>query len=248
MKVLVAAIAFMSMSVMSFAQEMTADQVIDAYLEVSGGKEAWRELKGQRAVGEFTIQETSFPFEMWEMADGRSATVAEVMGMQFYQGCFDGENLWNTNQMTMKAELADSEETENKKRESQDFPNAYLDYNDKGYTIELIGKETVDGVECYKIMITKGTELVDGEEKPKVQYDYFDAETFAHLRSEMTMSSGPAAGTVITTTLSDYQEVDGLYFPFSIETSYGEMGSQTIELEEIELNPEVEDEIFAFPG
>ena len=49
-------------------------------------------------------------------------------------------------------------------------------------------------------------------------------------------------GQMSKTTLSDYEEVDGLYFPFSMN-----MGGQTITIKNIVLNPEVTDAMFAFP-
>jgi hypothetical protein len=45
-----------------------------------------------------------------------------------------------------------------------------------------------------------------------------------------------------TSGFSDYQEVGGLYFPFSIS-----QGGQPIVMKEIVLNPEVDAALFAFP-
>jgi len=44
------------------------------------------------------------------------------------------------------------------------------------------------------------------------------------------------------TTFSDYEEVDGLYFPFSMN-----MGGQEISIKNIILNPEINTDMFAFP-
>ena len=54
-------------------------------------------------------------------------------------------------------------------------------------------------------------------------------------------------GTTRLTTFSDYQEVDGLYFPFAIGDGIKDMGTQVINITAIELNPEVDDSIFKFP-
>ena len=50
------------------------------------------------------------------------------------------------------------------------------------------------------------------------------------------------AGQTIRTTLSDYDEVDGLYFPFSISNKF-----QTMEFKEIKLNPVIEEASFVIP-
>ena len=50
-------------------------------------------------------------------------------------------------------------------------------------------------------------------------------------------------GQMSKTTLSDYEEVEGLYFPFSMN-----MGGQPITIKNIILNPEVTQAMFAFPA
>ena len=84
--------------------------------------------------------------------------------------------------------------------------------------------------------------MVDGMEQPNVSFHYFDAENFVPIASESEIPSGPMKGQMSTNTLSDYQEVDGLYFPFDM----GMMG-QSLIIKEIELNPELDVAMFAFP-
>ena len=54
-------------------------------------------------------------------------------------------------------------------------------------------------------------------------------------------------GNVSRGTFSDYDEVEGLYFPFSITEGIKDMGAQTINFTSFELNPEIDDAIFKFP-
>ena len=61
------------------------------------------------------------PVEMYQMADGRQMTVISFQGKQIKQGVFDGETLWSTNFMTMKAEKSDAETTANMKLEMNTF-------------------------------------------------------------------------------------------------------------------------------
>ena len=49
------------------------------------------------------------------------------------------------------------------------------------------------------------------------------------------------------TKLSDYQEVDGLYFPFSMTQGIKDGMSQPITMDEIVLNPTVDLNVFKFP-
>lgn len=233
-------------SVSSFAQ-MTAGKVITNYFEAIGGEEAFRGLKGQKMLAEVDAQGMSIPLEIYVMADGRQITKFEVMGMSMSQDAFDGTVAWSTNFMTQKAEKAEAEESENKLRAIGEYPSPFLDYADKGYTVELMEDDVVDGVDCYKLKLTKKPILVEGEEVDNIEYYYFDQETFVPLKTEAEMQSGPEKGNLMITLYSDYQEVDGMYFAFSITFKTEDSDGQLIEFDSIELNPEVADDFFAFP-
>ena len=180
------------------------------------------------------------------MKDGRQLVEFELQG-KVLKEAFDGEESWSYNFMTMEPEKGDAEATENRKRESQDFPDPFLDYKDKGYAIELLGKETVEGVECFKIKLTKKPQLVDGQDVDNISYYFFDTENFVPIVVESEIKSGEMKGKISRGTFSDYDEVDGIYFPFSITQGIKDMGSQTINFSSFELNPTVDDAIFKFP-
>ena len=48
-------------------------------------------------------------------------------------------------------------------------------------------------------------------------------------------------------TFSDYQEVEGLYFPFSMTQGIKDMGTQAFNFTTIEINPTIDLAIFKFP-
>ena len=47
--------------------------------------------------------------------------------------------------------------------------------------------------------------------------------------------------------MSEYDEVDGIYFPFSMTQGIKGQPGQAITISKIELNPQVNDKDFAFP-
>ena len=61
------------------------------------------------------------------------------------------------------------------------------------------------------------------------------------------MKIGPQKGSISQSLFSDYQEVDGLYFPFSISQGVKGGGSQPLAITEIIINPEVDESRFEFP-
>jgi hypothetical protein len=232
------------------ANAQTADEIINKYFENTGGKAKWEALQGLKMTAKLKVQTMELPMEMVQLKDGRTHSVIFVQGMKFNQNVFDGSTLWNTNQQTMKAEKSDAESTENYKvNESKDFPDAFLDYQKKGYKVELIGKETIEGTETFKIKLTKKPTKVDGKEVENVTFYYFDAENFVPLVSESEIKSGPAKGMISQTKTSDYQDVNGLMFPFTItQGAKGQPGGANVVIEKIELNPKVEASLFAYPA
>ena len=55
--------------------------------------------------------------------------------------------------MTMLPEKSDAETTENMKINNQDFPSPFLNYKEKGYTVEYLGKETKEGDRNFQAQI-----------------------------------------------------------------------------------------------
>ncbi|MFK7952554.1 MAG: outer membrane lipoprotein-sorting protein [Ekhidna sp.] len=230
------------------AQDATVDEIIDGYFENTGGKENWENLKGIKMIAKVNQQGMEIPLEIVQMTDGRQYTKISLQGNSFYQGVFDGETMWGTNFQALKAEKADDETTANAKLDMNDFPDSFLGYKEKGYTVELMGVEDVDGADAYKVKLTKEPKTLEGKEVEDVSFYFFEVESFVQLAVESEIKSGPMAGKISRSTMSDYQEVDGLYFPFSLTQGIKGDPSQPLVIESIEANPEVDDSVFAFPS
>jgi len=228
-------------------QAQDVDEIISNYFENTGGYEAWGELKGIKIMAKVNQGGMEIPLEIVQMADGRQYTKVNVQGNELKQQVFDGETVWSTNFQTGKAEKADDETIANMKLQANDFPDAFYNYKEKGYEVELVGTETIEGTEAFKIKLTKEPIMVDGEETEDVSYYFFDKEAFIPIAQESAIPSGPAKGSIQQITMSDYQEVEGLYFPFAMTQGVKDGASQPIEIESIEVNPNIDEGEFDFP-
>ncbi len=229
------------------SQAQSVDEIINNYFENIGGADNFRALKGVKMTASVNAQGMEIPVTMIQLKGGAQLMKFELQGKKLTQMAFDGETAWGHNFMTMQAEKSDSITTENLKRQKQDFPDPFLDYKDKGYNAELIGEDTKEGVECFKIKLTKTPVIVDDKEEENISFYYFDKENFVPIVVESEIRSGEMKGMVSQSIFSDYDEVDGLYFPFSITQGIKDMGGQTIKISKIELNPEVDMAEFEFP-
>jgi len=232
---LVLALSFFT--VLSFGQ--TADEIVDGYYEAIGGKDAWSEVENLRMNAKVNQGGMEIPLEIVSAKGGKTYTKVSFQGLSMMQGVYDGETLWSTNFQTQKAEKAAKEDQENFLKQNADFPDALLEYKKNGYTLELMGNESFDGTDAHKLKLTKKPLVMEGNEVDNVQFYFFDTETMILLGTETAIPSGPMKGKMSQTKFGEYDEVDGMYFPFSI--SQGLKGapagqSQAIVIEKVEMN------------
>ena len=229
------------------ANAQTVDKILSNYFENIGGLENLQKLKGIRMHAKINQQGMVIPMEITQLKDGKQMTVITFQGKKIKQGVFDGTTLWGTNFMTMKAEKRTKEATDNMKLNANDFPDPFINYKKKGYTVTLLGKETVDGTEAYKIKLVKEPITIDGKKEDDISYYFFDAENYVPIEVQTEIKSGPMKGQISEVKMSDYQEVNGIYFPFTLKQGLKGKPGQAINLDKIEVNPKVAMKEFEFP-
>ena len=224
----------------------TADEIIDNYIENTGGADNWAKVKSVKMNITVSQMGMEIPIEQY-LSSEKTYSKISIQGQEIKQGVFDGETLWSTNFMSMKAEKSDQEDVQNVKDELAEFPDPFLNYKENGFTVELMGTEVVDGSDTFKLKLTKKPMVVDGEEVPNVSIYYFDAENFVPIMMHEEVMSGPGKGMIMESKMSDYQEVEGLYMPFSMTQGVKGQPGQPIIINSIELNPSVDQSEFKFP-
>jgi len=222
------------------------DEIITAYSQTIGGKN-WDAVKGMRMTANVEQGGMKIPVEVVTMKDGRMFTKITFMGNTMTMAAFDGEKSWSTNFMTMEPEEGTAETSENSKRSMKEFPNALINYKNLGYSATLLGSEKIDGTDCHKIKLDKKTMLVEGQEVPNVEFYYLDKENNVPVLVETEIKEGEMKGKISQTKFSDYQEISGVFIPYSTSSGIKDGESQVIQFEKVEINPTVDDKDFKFP-
>jgi outer membrane lipoprotein-sorting protein len=220
------------------AQDMTADEILDQYFEVVGGKEKIRAMQSRKMTATMSMQGMEFPGVLYEKAPNMQRIEVDVQGQQIVMA-YDGKDAWWIMPFQTGPAPQDMPKDQAESMTKETFEPSFLDYAEKGHSAELVGKEEVEGAEAYAIKLTK--------KNSDVQIHYFDAEYFVLIMIKTKVDEGPMKGQFVEQYLSDYQEVDGYMMPFYLETKIaGQMGQQ-IRIKEVHINPELDLAIFSRP-
>src|SRR5258706_5241895 len=93
--------------------------------------------------------------------------------------------------------------------EQADFDGPLVDFESKGYRVELAGREDVDGAPADKLRVTSP--------RGDVSYVYIDTETGVRVR-QSSKQRQRGSEVDVDTYLTNYKPVEGVLFPFSIHT------------------------------
>lgn len=220
------------------ASALTADEVVAKALAANGGQAALDAINTQKATGKVMTQGLEIAMTMTYARPGRMRVDATVMGMTIVQ-CFDGTGGWSVNPMSGSQDAQPMSEVETKMFKLQsDLIPPYVDCAKKGYTVEYVGPEDVEGTPAHRLRV---------DTKQNVVLDFwFDAESFLLLKQNSKVSIDQ--GEFETQSYpSDYRQQDGLTIPFSIETRRGDQVMTQIVFDKIETNVPVDEAIFTMP-
>lgn len=230
LKSFIAIVAILLTGLTSSAQ--TADEIINIYLEKIGGKEKLSKvnsLKKKMIVNSYGIE---IPMEIYNSTSGKVYVKINIYGNEITESAFDGKKGWRTDLSSMKVEKLDNETINNLLSQANDFPDPFYNYIKKGYKAEFLGKEFKEGIEYFKIKLTKTPIFVTGKKEENICYYYFDTKTHLPMIIETEIKEGPSKGVTTHTFIRNYQKIDGLLFPFEMEDF-----QNVITINSIEINP-----------
>ena len=218
----------------------TVDEVIAKHLEARGGLDKIRAVQSMKMTGKMTVGpgiEAPITLEMKRPASVRlDITFQGNTGTQAY----DGKTGWGISPMAAKKDPEPMSAEDIKDMEEQaDMDGPLVDTKTKGHTVELMGKEKVEGSDVYKLKLT----LKTGD----IRYIYIDADSHLELKTEAKRT---VRGSEMETesVSSDYKEVGGLILPYTIQQgAKGQPQKQTITVDKIELNLPIDDARFKMP-
>ena len=234
-------LAVLALALAAPVHAQTADELIAKNIKTKGGMDKIKAMKSIRATGKMSLgPEMEAPFVMTLKRPNEMRMEFTLQGMTGIQA-YDGTNAWSVMPFMGKKDPEPMAADDAKMvQEQSDFDGPLVDYKAKGNTVELAGRETVEGVNAYKLKVTRK----DGE----IRYLYLDPDAYLEIASDATRN---VHGTEmeIYSTIGDYKEVNGVMLAHSIESGpKGSTTKQKMTVEKYEVNVDVAATAFTMPA
>lgn len=219
----------MTASMNSIAQ--TVDEVITNHVNATGGADNWKRLQSMKITGHIEVQGIEIPFTQLALHNKGYRVDAEFQGMQIIQ-ITNPTKSWEQMPFAGKTNLEPSSEDEHKQRVDQlDIQNEFVDWKEKGSSVELLGKDEEDGNEYFKVRLTTKT--------GNSAVHFIDTKSYLIYKTKRTTKM-QGQEMEMETKLMDYKQISvGVKVPHKTD----QMG-QVLVFDKIEVNVTIPESTF----
>ena len=213
-----------------------AKEVMEKYIQVTGGREAHEKVKNIVAEGTIEVSAVGIKgsFKSWQ-ATQQQVVEIDISGIGKMVEGTDGKNAWSVSAVQG-----------NRVKEGKELDEALFDaelhgelnWQKRYKKVETVGIADVEGKQAYKVIATP--------EKATPRTMYFDKDSGLLLKVESKQTT-PMGEFEAEMFLGDYREVSGIKVPLKnrLKISGQEM---VITLEKIQANVEIPKDRFAVPA
>jgi hypothetical protein len=237
--ILMVTLFIFALAFVQLVKGQTADDIINRYINTRGGldkltaiksiyMEGIRQMMGNEVQLKVTKVQGKLNRVDFQFGDNSGYTIITPdKGWTYFPMRSDkAEEIPSERLMTMHEQL--------------DIPGPLVEYQEKGYKAALLGKDTVNNEDAWKIQLSDST--------GKVTTFYIDSATNLLVRSSQMIPANSNRNTnepnEIITDYSDYKDFDGVLFPQTVTTEGSGMGGGSMFFDTIKLNQPVDDKLY----
>lgn len=213
------------------AQAQTADEIIQKNITARGGLENLKKLNTMKMTGVVNANGQEIQVVLTIVNNKGMRQDITVGGMANYTIITPagGWNYFPVGGQT-KPEAMTADDVKNSLTQL-DLQGALVDYAAKGNKVEYLGKDDVEGTECYKIKVTHKTGMEETY--------YIDAQSYYLIRT-LTKVQVNGKEQEMASNFSNFQKLPaGIMFPMTIGAGQGD-----VTFKSVEVNVAVDDKIF----
>jgi outer membrane lipoprotein-sorting protein len=222
------------------AHAQSVDEIVAKNLQAKGGAEKWKTVSSMKMTGTVTMQGTDLPLTVYVKRPNFTRQEITIPPDKKLVQAFDGTTGWLINPMMgsdLPQELPSA--ISEMMRNTSDFDGPLMDYQAKGNTVELVGKEKLGTNEVYHLKIT----LKSGT----VQNYYLDATNGTELKKAEEVDMGTGQKQTLETEMT-HQQVDGVMVPKMVRQLLNGKPVVQMAIHKVEFNAAVDDVLFKMPA
>jgi len=223
------------------AHALSLDDLLAKNLAARGGADKVAAIKTLKCEGKMLFGgQFELGLTQYQKAPESVRTEASIQGLTAVQA-WDGKDAWQISPFQGRKD-PEKMTVDDAKAFADDAPvqGALIGAHERGSAVTYLGTEDVDGTAAHKLKVV----LKNGD----IEYVYLDPDHFLEIRN---VAQRTVRGTQVETVTDygDYEEVSGVFFPFSMTTESKADGSRTqITIDRAEANVAMDDSLFAFPS
>jgi hypothetical protein len=230
-----AAIVFFSIA----ASAQTVDEVIAKNIQAHGGLDKLKSVGSIRTSAKFSQGSFRADFRQENKRADKVREELIIQGLAQVQA-YDGKTGWQISPFGGRKdpELLSQDDLKSLVVDA-DIDGPLVEYKEKGHKAELVGHDSMEGTDCFKIKLS----MKNGD----VRYYYLDADSYLELKLEIQTT---IRGALHESELyyGDYEQVNGIFYPFAVEQAQkGSASRAQISVEKIEQDIPLEDAHFSMP-
>ncbi len=220
------------MSLGAMAQNL--EEIVKKHIEAIGGEANWRKVKSMRSESTMKAQGAEIKFTMTQIDKKAMRQDIAVMGMNGYSFMTNTEG-WSFMpfQGQTKPETMTADDIKNGQEELY-ILDEFITYKELGKKLELLGKDDVDGTECFKLKMT---------DKNKQETTFYIDPSNYYVIKQTSKITADGKEMENSTSFGNYKKLDeGIVLAMNISGGFGEM-----EITKVEVNPKIDEAIFKLP-
>ena len=222
------------------ASAQTVDEVIAKNIQAKGGADKLKSVRTIRTTAKFSQGSIRAEFRQENKRADKVREEFIIQGLAQVQA-YDGKTGWQISPFGGRKdpELLSQDDLKSLVVDA-DVDGPLVDYKEKGHKAELVGHDSMEGTDCFKIKLS----MKNGD----VRYYYLDTDSYLELKLEIQTT---IRGALQESELyyGDYEQVNGIYYPFAVEQAQkGSSSRVQFSVEKIEQNIPLEDAHFSMPA
>jgi hypothetical protein len=221
----------------------TAAELAAKNVEAKGGFEQLNAIRTLRLSGKLRVNGDTLELGLVTLVKRPHSIRSEAVLQDLTQvQAYDGRQAWQINpfQGRKDPEKLSADDAKGLGEDAADFDGALVDYQKKGYTLDYLGTEDIEGTDAHKLRVTRP----NGD----ITYVYLDPDAFLEIRTvNRRIEHGVPNETI--TDYSDYEKVNGVYVALARESwPKGSSDHQKIQYDKAEANISLDDSVFELPA